>query len=678
MKGPCNNKQSNSSFMPAGLSEAHRKMLYKDSGIAPDVVAERGYKTARSRAELLEFKKYQRRVPSLYIPMHSPCGRTMAQIRPDNPRKAKDGKPRKYDTPTGVTPPIDVHPRNMAALEDATRRLWITEGVRKGDAMTSRGEVVISLAGVYMWGKGGKLDAAWDYVVLEGRDVLVVFDSDIMHKPEVAGALDTLSKLLEERGATVSIVYLNDGPNGVKVGADDYLAAGGTTAEMVAKAVPYRPQDFEYLRTERNVGLKDALARMWQLHAEMPTRTDAHNTRRSVFRSLIRRAQKYGYVRGKRVLVSAPTRSLAIDARVGHKTVARHVAALCEEGTIELEKKPAGKKAGCYAIVLPCGARSSDTYKGESPTGRESFPKGSLPNNVTLPVIGASLYVSQVRASGLGHDTHEKCHLCSTYDPCVSQVRARQAHARAHKCAVPELRWSAPGRKPSKTEIRASRTGASKAPLTRVSEPVTRLGKRRGAIVEYVLEAGGSCTIKQLIGRFAGESTRTRDFVRRQLKPLTYPAVITIKGGCVSLTENWREALEEQRDLGREAEANELQEQKIRDQRRAYHDDIEVDETPEIPVVDDMSKPWSYHEEGCACRECSERFGAVVGAHVEGCGCKVCCAKREGRKLPGQAVVWREADPPIEPPEDPSEDHPLDCECFDCSYVPRTYARLAV
>jgi hypothetical protein len=90
------------------LSESHRRMLYDESKISPDVAAERGYYTARRRSEVPEaFKTYQRK-PGLVVPMFSPDGETTCyQLRPDRPRK---GGP-KYETPGGISPVVDVHPR---------------------------------------------------------------------------------------------------------------------------------------------------------------------------------------------------------------------------------------------------------------------------------------------------------------------------------------------------------------------------------------------------------------------------------------------------------------------------------------------------------------------------------------------------------------------------------------
>jgi hypothetical protein len=68
-------------------SPEHRRMLFEESGIDPGVAAERGYYTARSRAEIPEaFGIYQRRL-GLVVPMYSPDGVTRGwQLRPDKPR----------------------------------------------------------------------------------------------------------------------------------------------------------------------------------------------------------------------------------------------------------------------------------------------------------------------------------------------------------------------------------------------------------------------------------------------------------------------------------------------------------------------------------------------------------------------------------------------------------------
>src|SRR5215204_5844576 len=121
---------------PGMLSDSHRRMLFEESGISPAVATERGYYTARRRSEAPEaFKGYQRK-PGLVVPMFSPDGKTTGfQLRPDRPRK---GGP-KYETPGGISPVVDVHPRMLEEVRYGDGPLLITEGGKTGDAAASRG-----------------------------------------------------------------------------------------------------------------------------------------------------------------------------------------------------------------------------------------------------------------------------------------------------------------------------------------------------------------------------------------------------------------------------------------------------------------------------------------------------------------------------------------------------------
>lgn len=207
------------------LSAAHRRMLFGESGLDTAVVAERGYYTASRRAEVpAVFEDYQRR-PGLVVPMFSPDGVTTSyQLRPDRPRK---GGP-KYETPAGSEVIVDVHPRMLEEVRLGDGDLWITEGCKKGDALTSRGLATLSLAGVWMWctpkARPHRLKPCFDHVQLERR-VYVVFDNDVTVKTEVQGALEALVEALEARGAEVLVVYL---PPGEQKGVDDFLAGGAS------------------------------------------------------------------------------------------------------------------------------------------------------------------------------------------------------------------------------------------------------------------------------------------------------------------------------------------------------------------------------------------------------------------------------------------------------------------
>jgi hypothetical protein len=190
------------------LADHHKKMLIAESGIARDVAEARGYRTIEKKVELktLGFADRQCNPPGLLIPIYSPTGEIVNyQLRPDEPRIDKNGKSVKYETPSGSRMVLDVHPFPRETLGNPAVPLFITEGIKKGDALVSRGLCAVTLLGVWSWRgtneHGGKTALyEWDYVALNnGRRVYIVFDSDVMLKPGVHEAMRRVKALLESR-----------------------------------------------------------------------------------------------------------------------------------------------------------------------------------------------------------------------------------------------------------------------------------------------------------------------------------------------------------------------------------------------------------------------------------------------------------------------------------------------
>lgn len=190
------------------LSTEHQTMLVELSGLSEDVIAQRGYETVTVavRLQRLGFAQSQRSVPSLLIPVFNTWGEiVLYHARPDTPR-IRDGKPIKYETVKGASMALDVHPSMRHLLRDPSVPLFITEGIKKGDALASRGLCAVALLGVWNFrgtnDHGGKmLIADWDNIALNGRRTFIVFDSDVMEKASVHAALVRLKAFLDSRGA---------------------------------------------------------------------------------------------------------------------------------------------------------------------------------------------------------------------------------------------------------------------------------------------------------------------------------------------------------------------------------------------------------------------------------------------------------------------------------------------
>jgi hypothetical protein len=226
------------------LDDHHRVMLEQESGISPDVIAARGYESVATKAQLKQygFSRAQQLPKALVIPIYGPRGEVaFYQSRPDTPRRNDKGKPVKYETPRGAKMALDVPPAAREKINDPCTPLFITEGAKKADALVSRGLCAIDLIGVWNWrgtnDKGGTTALPeWEYVALNDRKTYICFDSDVMEKKEVHGALIRLKKFLEHRGASVALIYLPSGENGAKQGIDDYLAKGHSADELLTLA----------------------------------------------------------------------------------------------------------------------------------------------------------------------------------------------------------------------------------------------------------------------------------------------------------------------------------------------------------------------------------------------------------------------------------------------------------
>ena len=242
------------------LSASHLKMLRDESAIADEVIRARGYRTTDgSELRSLGFDPPQCR-PGLLLPLWTPDGANpVCVLRPDAPRSFDEkDKPRlpdgtypqqvlKYEYPKGEKMRLDCPPLCRPQLGDPGVPLWITEGQKKADALASHGFCALAILGVWNWRGRNDLGgltalADWDCVALNGREVRIVFDSDVMTKPQVRDALRRFTAFLHNRGATVAAVYLPPAAGGRKQGVDDFFATGYAAGDLERLVGAPRPE----------------------------------------------------------------------------------------------------------------------------------------------------------------------------------------------------------------------------------------------------------------------------------------------------------------------------------------------------------------------------------------------------------------------------------------------------
>lgn len=256
--------------MATDLFDNHRRELLDESSIARDVAEERGYRSIgrpsnthnEPRQELKAKGIPQWAIaedyyfPGLLIPLWDATGHLVSyQWKPKLPVAGRDGKRMKYASAKGRPSVLDVHPRwtcdrgttdpaLLPYIRDVATPLWITEGTKKADSLTSRGCVTIALNGVYNWRSTMGSLGDWEDIPLKGRSVRIVFDSDAWEKPGVLRAMQRLGRWLRSKQAAEVIYVIPPTTYGGRdtKGVDDFFASGGTlemlTQQYATKTPP--------------------------------------------------------------------------------------------------------------------------------------------------------------------------------------------------------------------------------------------------------------------------------------------------------------------------------------------------------------------------------------------------------------------------------------------------------
>jgi hypothetical protein len=215
----------------------HHVRHLQDGADSPQVAVARRYRSTRrgdeAKAYMIGTGKDGQPVPNkiepaqgsgMLIPVWTIDGTSpFHEYRPDvppakiDPKTGKRKIDRKYLRPPGTGNVLDVHPFVRERLLTTREPVFITEGSMKGDSLVTLGACAIALFGVSNWrGKiydpnpdhddngevitrTGPLDD-WNKFDLVGREVFIAFDSDVMVKKSVHGALRNLWNFLLGRG----------------------------------------------------------------------------------------------------------------------------------------------------------------------------------------------------------------------------------------------------------------------------------------------------------------------------------------------------------------------------------------------------------------------------------------------------------------------------------------------
>ena len=278
----------------------HIQQLVEGSGITREVIAERGVRTVAGGRELPKGFSWRqkKRGPGILFTVHRPNGETSWSFRPDEIDPHDPG--RKYEQPSkhygGPGNILDVHPRMRHLIADAGVEISFVEGIKKADALTSRGVLAVAITGVWNWLSDSQPIADMLEIPVDGRRVNICFDSDMLHNPNVQDAARRLAEHLIGRGAEVFITYLPDKPDGSKMGADDFLAGGGTISELRMLMRRFDPADFTLVRLSRDERLQLALEDLERTFWGFEWKGMGGHSARDVALKLIEAARRHGKV----------------------------------------------------------------------------------------------------------------------------------------------------------------------------------------------------------------------------------------------------------------------------------------------------------------------------------------------------------------------------------------------
>jgi len=89
----------------------------------------------------------------------------------------------------------------------------------------------VGIGGLWNWMTNGEPIADLNLIKWNGRDVVIVPDSDVFQRQDLLRAVYALGRELRERGASVSVAEIPQ-PGQKKFGLDDYLVAGGRVDDL--------------------------------------------------------------------------------------------------------------------------------------------------------------------------------------------------------------------------------------------------------------------------------------------------------------------------------------------------------------------------------------------------------------------------------------------------------------
>lgn len=211
------------------LNETQKKDLYK-SGLSDETISKTGYTN-----ETVYYQNKKR--SALGIQYRNPITKNdwFKRYRFDEPVQDDNGKSTRYYQKKGTK--VQPYCTKLISDEEWETRTKnpaipsaIGEGEKKMDCFAQyqvHDRLVIGLSGVYGWSKGQKQlnDFIANHIAIPNREILIIYDSDILTNTSIELAALQFAKILLGKGCIPYLVIIPGDPDNPdeKVGIDDYL-----------------------------------------------------------------------------------------------------------------------------------------------------------------------------------------------------------------------------------------------------------------------------------------------------------------------------------------------------------------------------------------------------------------------------------------------------------------------
>jgi len=393
----------------------YARELVEESAIDPAVALERGYYMVDRPFHLVEDLGYPERwftpwyvsrskplpdaeymppsyfdnevdLPALVIPKRSADNELVIhEIKPYS-HSFKDD--RKYISPPKQEMVLDIHPRGFKHLKDTSVAVWITEGAKKADALTSMGLFSVNLSGAWgftqrrLYGEEDPFLPCFDYIEWQGRTVVLAYDADAKANEQTQEAMETLYNELMRRGASeVIAVYAPPVDGDGKAGIDDYLASGGDLMNLYTQSGPYTRLDVSHERLARDPVLKESIEGLERYILS------ENWTHRSAARSILKVMTRIARTNGKMeeryfldeeggrykescILIQAAYRHLAELAALNKGTILRNIVKMEKAGILQRDKTLPRKQRDPMHFLLRTDVTRDAYNNGETPAER--------------------------------------------------------------------------------------------------------------------------------------------------------------------------------------------------------------------------------------------------------------------------------------------------------------------